>query len=123
MSSAPAKTVRVRVHKISGYTDPETGRLGKQIELVEVRKRPVQTAATGTTGAEEVRVALGIASQVLGQLQTAGLIGFQRELVLPKMTLFLSEEEVDSFGIHFEVNEDYDLIIQDGKLSLKRVLD
>ena len=31
--------VKVRVHKISSVSDPETAQPGKQIELVEVRDR------------------------------------------------------------------------------------
>jgi len=106
---------KVKVYRISSTNDPESGRPGKQIELVEVRQKGVQPAFPGM-GEDEARMVRNI----LGQFQALGLFPQVREMVLPKITLFLSEEEYDMLGITFEVNEVFDLVIREGTFSLKK---
>ena len=45
--------VKVRVHRISSVSDPETAQPGKQIELVEVRARNDSNPMGGMTGTDE----------------------------------------------------------------------
>ena len=43
-----------------------------------------------------------------------------RELVFPKVTLFLCEAEYDLLAVRFEVNDTFELIMKDGAFMLKR---
>lgn len=107
---------KVRVNRISSITDPDTGQPGKQIELVEVRPR----AQFGIYGREdEAR----LIKSILSQFQSMGLFPAMPQLVLPKMTLFLTETEYEMLGIRFEVNEIYELQLKDGAITLKRSLE
>jgi len=103
--------VQVRVHRIQSITDPETGLPGKQIELVQMKRRGGENRS-----GEEARVV----QNVLTQFQSMGLVPHVREMALPKITLFLSESEYDLLGIRFEVNDVYELIMKDGYIGLKR---
>jgi len=109
--------VKVRVHKISSVSDPETSQPGKQIELVEVRDRSDSKVIGGIGGTDEANLVKGIISQ----FQSIGMFPINaREMVLPKMTLFLSEAEYDLLAIRFEVNDVFELIMKDGAFLLKR---
>ena len=84
--------VKVRVHRISSVSDPETAQPGKQIELVEVRERNNSNPIGGMTGTDESKMVKGIISQ----FQSIGVFPVNsREMVLPKMTLILLEAEYD----------------------------
>ena len=48
--------VKVRVHKISSVSDPETAQPGKQIELVEVRDRTDSGVVGGMGGTDETKI-------------------------------------------------------------------
>ena len=54
--------VKVRVHKISSVSDPETSQPGKQIELVEVRDRSDSKVIGGLGGTDEANLVKGIIS-------------------------------------------------------------
>lgn len=105
---------RVRVHRITSINDPETGMPGKQIELVVVRPRG-GTPFHGAPGDDEARLVRGI----LSQFQSMGLFPLSREMMLPKITMFLTEDEYDRLGIRFEVNDTYELIMKDGNITLR----
>ncbi|MCS7127474.1 MAG: arcadin 1 [Thaumarchaeota archaeon] len=109
--------VRVRVFRVSSYSDPDTGRPGKVIELVEVRPAP---STRGVYAAEEVVVAQQIFQSLLTQLQWMGLMPVQRDRVIPKMVLYLTEEEYERLGVRFEVNDEYELVMEEGKLAFQR---
>ncbi|MGQ9719440.1 MAG: arcadin 1 [Nitrososphaerales archaeon] len=102
----------VRVHRITSINDPETGLPGKQIELVEVRPR---TSGVFSEAGEEARLIKGI----LLQFQNLGIFPPIREIVLPKITMFLTEDEYERLGIRFEVNDTYEIVLKDGTISLK----
>lgn len=114
-----ARELRVRVFRVTAYNDPETGRPGKIIELVEVRR--VQAARPLGTGPEEVLMAQRLFQTLLAQLQGMGLVPAQRDLVIPKITLILTEEEYDKLGLRLEVNEEFDIEFVDGKIIFKMV--
>jgi hypothetical protein len=107
--------VKVRVYRISSVNDPETGQAGKQIELVEVRSRPAQQTFPGV-GEDEAKLVKGI----MGQFQQIGIFPIGREIVIPKITLFLTEGEYDLLATRFEVNDTFELLIKDGAFMLKR---
>jgi|TARA_B100001964_G_C13841791_1_gene426195 hypothetical protein len=109
--------VLVKVLRISSITDPESGKLGKQIELVEARQRN-SSSFTGTTGVggDETR----LVKNILHQFKSVGIFPQGRDLTLPKLTLFLTETEYDLLGVRFEVNDIYDLIMKDGAFMLKK---
>ncbi len=108
--------VLVKVLRITSYNDPETGKAGKQVELVEVRQRGGQPFVMGGVGEDEARVVKGIVSQ----LQSMGLFPQMREFVFPKLSLFLTENEYDLLGTRLEVNDTYELVFKDGSISLQK---
>ena len=107
--------VKVRAYRISSVNDPETGQPGKQIELVEVRSRPAPQLFS-VIGEDEAKLVKGI----MGQFQQMGIFPVGREIVIPKITLFLTEAEYDLLATRFEVNDTFDLLIKDGAFMLKR---
>lgn len=108
--------ILVRVFRISSTTDPQTGKPGKQVELVEVRRRTGGSAGLSTGQGDEARVVHGIISQ----FQSMGLFPQMREMMLPKITLLLSEEEYEALGIRFEVNDIYELGLKGGTITFQR---
>ncbi|MCL4436780.1 MAG: arcadin 1 [Thaumarchaeota archaeon] len=111
--------VLVKVLRISSFTDPETGKAGKQIELVEARQRqgmPFIGVPGIGAGSEEAK----LVKNIVDQFRSMGVFPAGRELTLPKLTLFLTETEYDMLGIRFEVNDVYDLIMKDGAFMMKK---
>ena len=108
--------VKVKVNKISSVADPETSQPGKQIELVEVRNR--SNNIVGSIGSQDETK---IVKDIISQFQSIGVFPVNaRQMVLPKMILFLSESEYDMLAIRFEVNDIFELILKDGAFMLKR---
>ncbi|MFP3263892.1 MAG: arcadin 1 [Nitrososphaeria archaeon] len=117
-SSSPGRghdkrLVLVKVFRISSFTDPETGASGKQVELVGVRSHP-----PGIMGIPREEAAM--ISSLMSQLQSWGLLPPLRELGIPKMVLYLTEDEYEMLGIRFEVNDVYELEFRDGRISLRK---
>ncbi len=106
--------VLVSVYRVSSYTDPETGATGKQVELVEVRRR------TTRTGFGLPREDSALLMGIFGQLQNLGILPPFRELAIPKIVLYLSEDEYDMLGLRFEVNDVYELEFKNGKITLMK---
>jgi len=98
--------------------DPETGRLGKVIELVEEKKRAREPTVRGI--GEESMMVQKMIYDVFTHLQTLGLMPIGRESIKPKMTLFLTEEEYELLGVKLEVNEVYELEFKDGSIKFKK---
>ncbi|MBI2184329.1 MAG: arcadin 1 [Thaumarchaeota archaeon] len=107
---------KIRIYRVTSVNDPETGRPGKQVELVEIRPKGLQPMFPGV-GEDEAKLVKNIVSQ----FQSMGIFPQIREMMVPKITLFLTEEEYDLLGIRFEVNDIYDLIMKDGSLTLRKV--
>ena len=109
--------VKVKVNKISSVADPETSQPGKQIELVEVRNRSNDNIVRSIGSQDETK----IVRDIISQFQSIGVFPVNsRQMVLPKMILFLSESEYDMLAIRFEVNDIFELILKDGAFMLKR---
>ncbi|MFQ5710224.1 MAG: arcadin 1 [Candidatus Geothermarchaeales archaeon] len=106
--------VFVKLTKIQSISDPETGEEGRQIEFVEVRKTPTKVL----TQTDESR----IIQEMMNQLRMMGFPTiFKPEIRVPKMILFLSDEECEKLQINLEVNKTYDLRFWKGKMELNEV--
>lgn len=94
---------RVRVQKIESIRDPE-GNLGKRIELIEDRVIPRFAVRPAT---EEARMVQEVMKSLQQQLPV--LNAQKTQFALPKMILFLTENEYEQLGINFDVNQLYEL--------------
>ena len=106
---------RVRVQKIESIKDPE-GNLGKRIELIEDRVIPRFAVRPATEEARMVQEVMKNLQQQLPVLATQ-----RTQFVLPKMILFLTENEYEKLGINFGVNQLYELDLSGQSISFKRV--
>ena len=105
---------RVRVNKIESNRDLD-GNLGKRIELVEERE---VSPFVIRPQSDEARVA----QDILQALQQQMPIFPQRtQLAIPKMLLFLTEQEYDSLGIEFDVNQVYEVALENQSIKFKKV--
>ncbi|MGI0078251.1 MAG: arcadin 1 [Nitrososphaerales archaeon] len=117
---SPSNTVKVRVDEVKSITDPETGKPGKRITLVQVRQRTQQPYFSGYSGGGEEATMI---RNMMSQIQSMGLIPMGGGMTMPKVNLFLSEGEYDILGIRFEVNEVYDMVLKDGAIRFSKSLD
>jgi hypothetical protein len=97
---------RVRVNKIESIRDLD-GNLGKRIELLEEREIPRFAVRPQTEEAQVVQDVL----QALQQ-QMPMFSGPRGQIAVPKIILFLSEQEYESLGIEFDVNQIYDIMLE-----------
>jgi hypothetical protein len=105
---------RVRVNKIESTRDLD-GNLGKRIELVE--ERPVSSFVMRPQ-TDEAKVA----QDILQALQQQMPIFPQRtQLAMPKILLFLTEQEYDNLGIDFDVNQIYEVTLESQNIRLTKV--
>jgi hypothetical protein len=106
---------RVRVQKIESIRDPE-GNLGKRIELIEERTAPPQFAVRPAS--EEARMVQEVMKSMQQQIP---LLAAQRtQFAIPKIILFLTENEYEQLGITFDVNQLYDLHMSGQSINFKR---
>lgn len=105
---------RVRVNKIESTRDLD-GNLGKRIELVEEREITSYTLRPQT---DEARMA----ADVLQAIQTQMPFLPQRtQIANPKIWLFLTEQEYDSLGIDFDVNQVYEVVLENQSIKFKKI--
>jgi hypothetical protein len=105
---------RIRVQKIESIRDPE-GNLGKRIELIEDRVIPRFAVRPET---EEARMVQEIMKNLQQQLPV--LATQKTQFALPKMVLFLTENEYEKLGIDFDVNQIYELELLGQSIRFKR---
>ena len=98
---------RVRVQKIESIRDPE-GNLGKRIELIQDRVIPRFAVRPAT---EEARMVQEVMKSLQQQLPV--LAPQRTQFAIPKMVLFLTEDEYEQLGIDFDVNQLYELDLSD----------
>jgi hypothetical protein len=104
---------RVRVSKIESVRDLD-GNLGKRIELIE--DRPVSRFVVRPQ-TEEAKVV----QDVLQALQTQmPMFPGRAEFAVPKIILFLTEQEYESLSIDFDVNQVYDITLENQALSFRK---
>ncbi|MEM2935701.1 MAG: arcadin 1 [Candidatus Bathyarchaeia archaeon] len=107
--------IRVRVHRIESIRDPD-GNLGKRIELIEDRVVPRFAVKPAT---EEARMVQDVIQALQQQLP---MLPIQTQFSVPKVILFLTEEEYEELGIAFDVNQVYEVELRDQFLRFKRAL-
>jgi hypothetical protein len=105
---------RVRVNKIESTRDLD-GNLGKRIELLEEREINPYVLRPQSDEAK-------MAQEVMQALQTQMPFLPQRtQMATPKIILFLTENEYDSLGITFDVNQVYEVALENQGIRFRRV--
>src|SRR5579862_1314445 len=118
ISTGQPNSVKVRVSRISSMTDPDTGKPGKSIELVQVKQQRQQPFMTGAFGGPADQS--NMIRDIMYQFQSMGFMPLGQNMSPPKVNLFLSESEYDLLGVRFEVNEVYDMILRDGMIKFEK---
>ena len=106
---------RVRVNKIESIRDLD-GNLGKRIELVEEREVSPYVLRPPS---DEAKVAQDIMQALQQQMP---FLPQRTQMAIPKILLFLTEQEYDSLGINFDVNQLYEVALKNQSIEFKKVL-
>lgn len=106
---------RVRVNKIESIRDID-GNLGKRIELVEERQIP-QFAIRPQS--EEARVVQEVFQTLQQQLP---IFPARAQFTVPKIILFLTEQEYESLGITFDVNQVYEITLENQTIKFRKTV-
>ena len=105
---------RVRVNKIESTRDLD-GNLGKRIELLEEREVNPYIVRPQSDEAK-------MAQDIMQALQTQMPFLPQRtQMATPKIILFLTEQEYDQFGITFDVNQVYEVMLENQAIRFRKV--
>lgn len=96
---------RVRVNKIESIRDLD-GNLGKRIELIEEREIPHFPVRPQSEEARMVQDVLQALQQQMPVLPN------KTQFAIPKLILFLTEQENESLGIEFDVNQIYEITLE-----------
>ena len=108
-----SRMFRVRVHKIESIRDLD-GNLGKRIELIEDRQIPHFVLRPQT---EEAKVVQDVMQALQQQFP---MFPARTEVALPKIILFLTEQEYESLGIEFDVNQVYEIVLENQSLKFMK---
>ena len=106
---------RVRVNKIESIRDLD-GNLGKRIELVEEREVSPYVLRPQS---DEAKVAQDIMQALQQQMP---FLPQRTQMSIPKILLFLTEQEYDNLGINFDVNQLYEVALENQSIKFKKVL-
>lgn len=93
------------MNKIESIHDPD-GNLGKRIELLEDREIPRFAVRPQSEEAQVVQDVLQALQQQMPMFVP------KAQLAIPKIILFLTEQEYESLGIEFDVNQVYDIMLE-----------
>ncbi len=98
--------MKLKVQKIESIRDLD-GNLGKKIELVEERDgiSPFMVGPR-TEEAQIARDVMRTMQIVVPHVYPPGM-----KIILPKIILFLTEQEYDSLGVTFAVNQIYEITL------------
>jgi hypothetical protein len=91
------------------------GNLGKRIELVEEREISPYVVRPQT---DEAKMAQDI-MQVLQQQMP--FLPQRTQIASPKIFLFLTEQEYDNLAIEFDVNQVYEVALENQSIKFKKV--
>jgi hypothetical protein len=105
---------RVRVNKIESTRDLD-GNLGKRIELVEER---AISPFVVRPQSEEVKMAQDIMQTLQQQMP---FLQQRTQLTIPKVILFLTEQEYDNLGIDFDVNQVFEVMLENQSIKFKKL--
>jgi hypothetical protein len=104
---------RVRVNKIESIRDLD-GNLGKRIELIEERQIPHFVVRPQT---EEAKVAQDVLQALQQQMP---IFPVRTQFATPKIILFLTEQEYESLGINFDVNQIYEVRLENQTIKFRK---
>jgi hypothetical protein len=104
---------RVRVNKIESIRDLD-GNLGKRIELLEDREIPRFAVRPQSEEAQVVQDVLQALQQQMPMFVP------KAQLAIPKIILFLTEQEYESLGIEFDVNQVYDITLENQAIKFMK---
>ena len=104
---------RVRINKIESVRDVD-GNLGKRIELVEERKIPSFVVRPKTGEAKMVQDVLQAMQQQLPMFPV------RKQFTVPKIILFLTEQEYERLGIDFDVNQVYEITLENQAIKFRK---
>lgn len=105
--------MKVRVAQIQSFRDAD-GNLGKRIELVQDVEIPSLHAVSAT---EEGRVV----ADVVQTMQQQFMPGCKMIcLIVPKIILFLTEAEYESLQINFDVNQIYNVALENNAIRFSK---
>jgi hypothetical protein len=105
---------RVRVNKIESTRDLD-GNLGKRIELVE--ERDISPFVVRPQS-EEGKMAQDILQTLQQQMP---FLQPRTQLTTPKILLFLTEQEYDDLAIEFDVNQVYEVVLENQCVRFRKV--
>jgi hypothetical protein len=105
---------RVRVNKIESTRDLD-GNLGKRIELVEERAISPYVVRPQS---EEVKMAQDIMQTLQQQMP---FLQQRTKLSTPKVLLFLTEQEYDSLDIDFDVNQVFEVTLENQSIKFTKL--
>ena len=105
--------IRVRVQRIESIRDPD-GNLGKRIELVEEHRIPRFAIQPST---EEARMVQGVVQALQQQLP---IFPKRAGVSIPKIILFLTEQEYEELDIDFDVNQIYELELSGKTIKFRK---
>jgi hypothetical protein len=105
---------KVRVNKIESTRDLD-GNLGKRIELVEEREISSYVMRPQSDEGK-------MAADIFQALQTQMPFLPQRtQIANPKILLFLTEQEYDNLSIDFDVNQVYEVVLENHNIQFKKI--
>jgi hypothetical protein len=104
---------RVKVNKIESIRDLD-GNLGKRIELLEDREVPNFVVRPRTEEAQMVQDVIQALQQQMPMLSPRG------QFAIPKIILFLTEQEYESLDIDFDVNQTYEIDLENESIRFKK---
>ena len=105
---------RVRVNKIESTRDVD-GNLGKRIELLEEREISNYVLRPQTDEAKMAQDIMQVFQQQMPFLPQ------RQQVSTPKIILFLTEQEYDSLGIIFDVNQTYEVVLENQAIRFKKL--
>jgi hypothetical protein len=105
---------RVRVNKIESARDLD-GNLGKRIELVEERGVSPFVVRPQSDEAKMAQDVMQALQQQMPFLQQ------RTQFTIPKILLFLTEQEYDSLGISFDVNQVFEVTLENQSIKFKKL--
>ena len=105
--------IKVRITRINSFKS-SSGKMGRQIDFSEEQR--VQQPIFASPDADLSQMA-GEFSAMMGPLMK-GLQGMF-PTAMPRMSIWLLEEEVDELGIPLEVNRVYNMEIVGGRINLQ----
>jgi hypothetical protein len=105
---------RVRVNKIESNKDLD-GNLGKRIELIEEQQVNPYVLRPPT---DEAKMAQDVMQALQQQMP---FLPQRNQLATPKIILFLTEQEYDNLGVIFDVNQVYEVILENQAIRFRKI--